>query len=292
MPVTIVPNLVLDRRNTPRKPFRSRRRPEARVRLLGAEMDLVKSEEVMLFTAEKIAARQKALVANHNLHSLHLIRRDPVMQAFFAHADLIEVDSTPLLAWARLVGKPGRAFHRCTYLDWREHFWSVAAREGWRVFYVGGAPGVAERAILSLQARWPGLTIGCHDGYFDSGEGSPAQTQLLAHIKAFKPHVLFVGMGMPRQEHWIERSYEALPACVVFSLGAAFDYEAGVQRAAPRWAGPLGVEWLFRLAYSPGRLAKRYLVEPWFLLDLAVADLVAAIRRPKPEPKITWADKP
>lgn len=292
MPVTIVPNLVLDRRNSDRKPFRSRRRPEERVRLLGAEMDLVKSEEVMLFAAEKIAAKERALVANHNLHSLHLIRRDPIMQAFFAHADLIEVDSTPLLAWARLVGMSGRAFHRCTYLDWREHFWSVAAREGWRVFYVGGAPGVAEKAILALLARWPGLTIGCHDGYFNAAEGSPAQTQLIAHIQAFKPDVLFVGMGMPRQERWIKQSYEALPPCVVFSLGAAFDYEAGVQRAAPRWAGRLGVEWLFRLASSPGRLAKRYLVEPWFLLDLALADLFAAMRRPKSEPKISWVEKP
>lgn len=288
MPVTVVPELVLDRRNAERKPFRARFRPEARVRLLGADMDLVKSEEVMLLASEKIAAGEKALIANHNLHSLHLVRRDPAMRRFFERATLIEVDSTPLLAWARLVGKPGRTFHRCTYLDWREHFWSLAARNGWRVYYLGGAPGVADRAVEALDRRWPGLTIAHHDGYFDAAPGSAANAQLFAHIAAFKPDVLFVGMGMPRQERWIDQVYESLPPCIVFSLGAAFDYEAGVQRAAPRWMGRLGVEWLFRLVNDPGRLARRYLVEPWFLLDLAFADLIAAIRRPKPEPTITW----
>jgi N-acetylglucosaminyldiphosphoundecaprenol N-acetyl-beta-D-mannosaminyltransferase len=66
---------------------------------------------------------------------------------------------------------------------------------------------------------------------------------------------------------------------VIFSVGAAFDYEAGAQKAAPRWMGRLGLEWLYRLIADPRRLFRRYLIEPWALSDLMAADLVAAARR-------------
>jgi N-acetylglucosaminyldiphosphoundecaprenol N-acetyl-beta-D-mannosaminyltransferase len=78
---------------------------------------------------------------------------------------------------------------------------------------------------------------------------------------------------MPRQEIWITQNFEALPDCAIFSVGAAFDYEAGVQKSAPRWMGKAGVEWLYRLAADPKRLFRRYCVEPWSLLDLIYDDL-------------------
>src|SRR5690606_25524795 len=119
--------------------------------------------------------------------------------------------------------------------------------------------------------------IAVHHGYFDA-EGA-ANAALLGAIAAFDPDVVLVGMGMPRQELWIIDNRPALKRGVLFPVGAAFDYEAGVQRAAPRVLGALGVEWLFRLAAQPRRLAFRYLVEPWFLLPAAVADLRAAMAR-------------
>ena len=81
---------------------------------------------------------------------------------------------------------------------------------------------------------------------------------------------------MPRQELWIVQNLAALPDAVILPVGAAFDYEAGAQKAAPRWMGPLGLEWLFRLAADPRRLFVRYCVEPWFLIGPALADLKAA----------------
>ncbi len=78
---------------------------------------------------------------------------------------------------------------------------------------------------------------------------------------------------MPLQEAWISRHYDELNAAAVLPVGAAFDYEAGVQRAAPRVLGRLGLEWLYRLAADPRRLFHRYLVEPWTLLGPAAGDL-------------------
>jgi N-acetylglucosaminyldiphosphoundecaprenol N-acetyl-beta-D-mannosaminyltransferase len=277
-PNTLDAALSPDRREVARRPIRTARRPRERVRLLGQFVDLVRPEEVLHQVEAWVAQGRKAVVANHNLNSLNLIRRNPAMAEFYRRADLVEVDSAPLIAFARLIGIHGRAFHRCTYLDWRDHFWSLADRKGWRVMYLGGAPGVAETARQRLAARYPGIEIVVRDGYFDAAPDSSGTAEVIAEITAFRPNILFVGMGMPRQEVWIGQTLDALPDSVIFSVGAAFDYEAGVQSAAPRWMGPLGLEWLYRLIRDPGRLARRYLIEPWGLADLIVADVATAIR--------------
>ena len=253
-------------------PFAAPSDPPPRVELLGAAMDLVTAEAVLGRIAAAAAAGARTLIANHNLHSLYLMRRMPEMAALYARADLIEIDSRPLILWGRLLGLPTQGAHRCTYLDWREAFWRLAHEGKWRVFYLGGAPGVAEEAAGRLRARWPGAEIAVHHGYFDRGLGSVEDTAVVAQINAFRPQVLLVGMGMPFQEAWIARHYDALEAGAVLPVGAAFDYEAGVQTAAPRVLGALGLEWLFRLVTDPRRLFRRYLVEPWSLVGLAARD--------------------
>ena len=267
-----------DRRAAPRQAYRKARRSRERVRLLGQAMDLVRPEEVMHHLQLAVAEGRKSLIANHNLHSLYLLTRRPELQAFYDRADMVEVDSTPLLWFSRVLGLHSRAFHRCTYLDWRDHFWSLADRKGWRVLSIGGAPGVGEAAVAKLATRYPGAEIETRHGYFDAAPGSADNAAVLAQVAAFRPHVLFVGMGMPRQELWIADHFDALPPCVVLSVGAAFDYEAGAQKAAPRWMGRAGIEWAYRLFHDPKRLFVRYCVEPWFLLLLIVADIRAARR--------------
>lgn len=253
-------------------------------------MDLVKSAEVFHFVTERLKANQRAIIANHNLHSLYLMRRVPELRAFFESADLIEVDSAPVIFWARLVGRRSRRFHRCTYLDWREEFWSAAVRNEWRVFFVGAAEGVAQTAVERLRAEWPGVQISHHHGYFDIDPNSDENAAVVAQINAYQPHILLVGMGMPKQEVWVRRNYDQLDPCVVFTVGAAFDYEAGVQTTPPRWMGQVGLEWLFRLLMDPRRMFKRYCIEPWCLLGPAAHDLRAMMRAPR-RPKPRRADR-
>lgn len=238
----------------------------------------MRPEEVMHHISQAVLAGSPSRIANHNAHSIYLTKTNPEFAAFFEQADLIEVDSTPLIFFTRVLGLHSRRFHRCTYLDWRDHFWSVAERNGWRVFYLGGAPGVAQEAARRLGQRYPGVKIETRDGFFDMREGSAENAEVVAQISAAQPHILFVGMGMPRQEIWIHRNQHRLPATVTLSVGAAFDYEAGVQCPAPRWMGPLGIEWLFRLVGDPRRLFSRYCVEPWWLILPALRDVAAAAR--------------
>jgi N-acetylglucosaminyldiphosphoundecaprenol N-acetyl-beta-D-mannosaminyltransferase len=244
-----------------------------RVELLGGAVDLVNQDEVMDFIAGAVATGRKAIVGNQNLHSLYLCRKDPTMSAFFAAADLIEIDSMPLLFWGRLLGLNLSRAHRCTYLDWRDSFWRLASERKWRVFCLGAAAEANAEALVRLKREWPGVRLDGHDGYFDHSARSNANAAVLEKINRFGPDVLLVGMGMPLQETWICENYDALTSGVMLSVGAAFDYEAGAQRAAPRIYGDLGFEWLYRLAHEPRRLFHRYMIEPWSLVGLAARDL-------------------
>jgi N-acetylglucosaminyldiphosphoundecaprenol N-acetyl-beta-D-mannosaminyltransferase len=119
------------------------------------------------------------------------------------------------------------------------------------------------------------------DGYFDMAADSADSVAIRDEIEAFAPDVVMVGMGMPRQEAWVVRNHALIKPCAIFTVGAAFDYEAGVQKAAPRWMGRLGVEWLFRLVVDPMRLFRRYCIEPWSLIPAALRTLGGGLARQK-----------
>jgi len=246
-----------------------------RLHLLGAEVDLVTPADVMTFIGGRVSERRRAVVANHNLHSLYLFQKTPEMRAFYGMADIIEIDSVPMIAWGKLLGHPVSRANRCTYLDFREDFWALAQSIGWRVYHVGGAAEHNEISRAAILKRFPGVHLDLHSGFFDvNGADNDA---LIADLHAQKPDVLLVGMGMPRQELWVLNNYDRLPNCVVLPVGAAFDYEAGVMYTPPRWTGQLGLEWLVRFFHEPKRLFERYFVEPWWLIPQAVRDL---FRRP------------
>lgn len=244
-----------------------------RVQLLGGSVDVISRAGVLRFISNAAARRSKAIIGNQNFHSLYLSRRNASLAAFFEAADLIEIDSRPLLFWANVLGMGLTRQHRSTYLDWRDDFWRMAARSRWRVFCLGAASAVNEAAVARLSLEWPGAVVAGRHGYFDHQRHSVENEAIVREINAFGPDVLFVGMGMPLQETWILENYSALASGVVLSVGAAFDYEAGAQSPAPRIYGDLGVEWLYRLAHEPRRLFRRYLIEPWSLIASAYVDV-------------------
>lgn len=134
---------------------------------------------------------------------------------------------------------------------------------------------MAALAAERLHQQYPALQIATRDGYFQPEDNMA----VLAEIANFQPHVLMVGMGMPRQEHWILENLDNLSANAILAVGACFDYVAGVIPTPPRWMGRVGLEWLYRFYSEPSRLARRYLLEPWALLPVMVRDLWQMARR-------------
>lgn len=246
-----------------------------RYRILGAWVDAVTVDELTGWVEDAVRMGKKTIVANHNLHSLYLFHKHERMRSFYKISDLVHIDGMGIVVLARILGHPISRSHRVAYLDWLDTLMSVAAKHKWRIFFLGGAPGVGERAAFVIQRRYPGIEMECHHGFFDATPGSRENQEVLRAIGTYRPHLLLVGMGMPRQEIWIYDNYDQLPNCVILNCGAFMDYIAGVVPTPPRWMGRIGFEWLFRLLCEPRRLWKRYLLEPWFILWLILVYVFA-----------------
>ena len=248
-----------------------------RIVLLGVEVTPLTVSDLNYLLGEAISQHKRWIVANHNLHSIYIYHRDPRMREFYAKAKAVHIDGMPLVHWGRLMGYPLRSEHRVTYVDWIYPLLEKANEKRWRVFYLGGKPGVAERAAAILMTKFPDLEIRTHHGYFTPG--GEENEAIIREIEQFSPNVLMVGMSMPRQERWILDNLGKISANVILPSGACFDYIAEAIPTPPRWIGQIGLEWLYRLFSEPKRLWRRYLVEPFFLLSPAWRDIVHLVGR-------------
>ncbi|BAU10252.1 glycosyl transferase WecB/TagA/CpsF [Leptolyngbya sp. NIES-3755] len=239
--------------------------------ILGARVHALTMNDLNDLIAQSIKARQRWIIAHHNLHSLYLIQRDRKMRQFYRSATYTHIDGMAVVLLGRLLKFPLQRSHRTTYADWLPVLMQKCMQHQWNVFYLGSKPGIAERGCQVLRQQFPGLRISAIDGYFDARSDSSDNREIIAKINAHQPDILMVGMGMPRQEHWIIDNVEQLNVRTILPCGAAIDYIAGAIPVPPRWAGQCGLEWLFRLIAEPKRLWRRYLVEPLFLGKLIVA---------------------
>lgn len=244
--------------------------------MMGISVHPLTASDLNTLIGSAVDGGERWVIAHQNLHSLYLHQASVQVQDFFRHAHFVHIDGMALVAIGRQLGLPLRREHRVTYVDWLPLLMSEAAIRGWRVFYLGSRPGVAERGAAILQETYPRLQMETAHGYFDATRNSLDNARVIEQINEFRPDVLMVGMGMPRQEHWIRENFDQLDANVILPCGACIDYVAGVIPTPPRWLGQLGGEWLFRLGSEPRRLWRRYLVEPWALLPLFIHDLRCA----------------
>lgn len=242
-----------------------------RYSLLGLPTNALTMDQLTSIVAEAVESGRGCLLPNLNLHAIYLASKDERLISFFRSADFVHADGMSVVMLGRLFGLPLTRDHRVTYVDWMPVLLRVAASMGWKVFYLGSRPGIAERAADRFREIHPELQLSVRDGYFDTETES---AEILEQIRSARPDVLIVGMGMPRQELWIQQYRDALRGMVVLPAGAAFDYFAGALPRPPRWAGRLGMEWAFRLAAEPRRLASRYLFEPWHIAGLVLLRVV------------------
>lgn len=240
---------------------------------LGLWVNLVESSAIIAMYAAAIAAKRRLLVGSVNLHTVYCHKTDATVRDFFAAADVVYIDGMPIVWWLKCLGADAAARHRATFADWLPTLLARARDEGWRVYYLGNRPGVTEEVAIRFRARLPGLQIRTAHGHFDQTPKGPENRTVIADIRAFAPDILLVGMGIPQQERWVLAHAADLEVPVIHRCGATADFFAGVNPLAPRWLARLGLEGVFRLATRPRRLWRRYLVEPWFLADLAARDL-------------------
>lgn len=241
--------------------------------MLGVRVDGLTTDTLYQAMAEAIDSDARTVIGNHNLHSVYLYHRDAKMRRFYGRARYVFIDGMPLVWAGRALGYPLRREHRMTSIDWLRPMLPEAVARGWRVLFLGSRPGVADRAAAMLRAEFPGLQIEGRHGYFDPRPGSESGEAVLEELQRYRPDILCLGMGMPRQEHWIEDHLDRLNAKVILNLGGFMELLTGDLPLPPRWISRLGLEWLVRLITRPRRVWRRYLVEPWFLLPRFAHDL-------------------
>lgn len=229
--------------------------PARQTTILGVRIDA-------LTTAQMLELIDRLAQDGHS-HQVAYVNAESVNRAFFDRryrnilqgADVVYADGVGVVWASKLFGNP--LPERVNLGDCLPQLCTRCARQGYRLFFLGGAPDVAQRAAERLIRQIPGLQIvGTHHGHFSAGE-SPA---IIEQINQAKPHILLVGMGVPKQEKWIWQHRDELDASVLWGVGALFDYYAGKTPRAPVWLRRIGFEWFFRLLVEPKRLWRRYLL--------------------------------
>jgi N-acetylglucosaminyldiphosphoundecaprenol N-acetyl-beta-D-mannosaminyltransferase len=224
------------------------------------------SQDLINVSARSIESHTRCIIGNHNLHGLYFWYKEPKMREYNSLADYTNAEGMSLVLLGRLFGLPIQRKHRTAYIDLLPTLADEACRKGWRIFYLGSRPDVAEKAAVRLRAKHPGLQIRAHHGYFNAERSGVENQKVLAEINDYDPDILMVGMGMPRQEIWVVENNANISARAIYCCGALMEVVAGELPIPPRWMGEIGIEWLYRLFSQPARVWQRYLVEPWFVL--------------------------
>jgi N-acetylglucosaminyldiphosphoundecaprenol N-acetyl-beta-D-mannosaminyltransferase len=222
-------------------------------------VDAAGRDEAVALIAERALGSTPSLVVTLGVEMVMNARRDERFRAIVNRSALSICDTIGILLASRVRKGPLR--ERVTGVDLIEPLVARSARTGeLRLYFFGGAPGVAERAATALLQRNPGATIaGTRDGFF-----APAQSATIAAaIAATGANVLMVGLGSPRQEYWIDEFLGATKCGVGIGVGGSFDVLAGMVPRAPRLWQRTGLEWLYRLIQEPSRW-RRQLALPRF----------------------------
>lgn len=196
-----------------------------------------------------------------NAHCVNVAAHDPTYRRALQGAQRLYADGSGMRMAARWAGRALRDNVNGT--DLFPLLCRGAARAGLPIALLGARPGVAERCAQSMRRQVPGLEVAwVHHGYMQPGD----EAAQIAALNRSGARLLFVAMGVPAQELWLQRQRERITVPVTLAVGALFDFYSGdIPRAPSAWRR-LGVEWLYRLLIEPRRLFMRYVVgNPRFL---------------------------
>jgi N-acetylglucosaminyldiphosphoundecaprenol N-acetyl-beta-D-mannosaminyltransferase len=222
--------------------------------IFNARFDALTLAQTVDAALGMLARGQRGWLASVNVSILMTMRSNKRLQDFVDQAALVLADGQPLVWCARWLGQ--HLPERVTGVDLVYAMCKRAALEGKRVYLLGARPGTAETLACKLRRLYPALQVTCSDGYFTCDETESR----VADINASGADILFVGMGAPRQEYFLEENWQRLKVGIAVPVGGSFDVLAGQRLRAPHWVQRIGMEWCFRLAQEPRRLFMRYFV--------------------------------
>jgi len=244
-----------------------------RYRILDVPISIISIEQVLkLFAEDWMVDRRDRYIVFRDVHGVMRARSDTKLRRAHEASDLTAPDGMPLVWIAKFVGIDGVS--RVCGPDSLPVVCERGVPLGWRHYFLGGAPAVAEALIRQLKQKYPGILI--------VGSSSPPfrplsveeDEAICATIRGARPDFVWVGLGTPKQEVWMHEHRGRFGGVTLLGVGAAFDFHAGKTSRAPRWMQRSGLEWLHRLVQEPKRLYRRYLVLGPTFLPLAFIEVL------------------
>ena len=236
------------------------------VDILGVRVDDVTIDEAVAIAGAAIRSSQTHRIVTPNAEMTMTARHDADFRRILNDSTLAIPDGAGLLLAARLLGAPLRV--QVAGTDLAERVAELSAANGYRLFLLGAAPGIADLAAKRLVGLNPALQIaGTYAGSAEPAADDVTRARLL---EAGRIDVLLVAFGARKQEAWIERNQARLGIPLAIGVGGVFDFWSGRVPRAPRLIRRVGFDWLFRLAVQPWRW-RRQLALPWFLVAVTLA---------------------
>ena len=189
-----------------------------------------------------------------NADCLRQAQKDTQYREILNCSDLVLSDGIGLRMATRLFG--GKMIDNCNGTDLSPLIMKEAADRGYKIFFLGGIEGIADKAAQNMRKKIPGIKIvGTHSGYFTSDE------DVVKQINQSEANILFVALGAPIQEKWIFKNRNKLQPKVCLGVGALLDYLSGTIPRAPMWMRQMHIEWFWRIFIDPRRMFKRYFID-------------------------------
>lgn len=243
--------------------------------MLGVKVHRVDMAATLDLIREFIASGKPHMIVTADASGIARAQTDEEFREIVNNADLVTPDGVGVLWGAEKLGNP--LIERVSGVEIAEQMCRLSAEDGFSIYFLGAAPGVAELAAQKMSEKYPGMRVaGAHDGYFDPSRDA----EIAAEVKASGAKALLVAMGIPRQEKFIRDNMDELGVCVAMGVGGSFDVFSGKVRRAPKLVQKLRIEWLYRFLQDPrGKLSRMHLLRQYRSMVLRERTRIAEMRK-------------
>lgn len=230
--------------------------------MFGLKIDNVNRKEALKYVEKFFEEDKFHYIVTLNPEGVVIAQDNELFNSVINEADLVVADGSWLVRAVRFLG--GTIEERVAGIDLLLDILNLCKEKGYSVYLLGAKEDTIISTKKRLEDAFPGIRIlGFHNGYFDTEE----EVRIVEEIKSLKPDFLVVGLGMPKQEIWINR-HKDLPVKLAIGVGGSFDVISGNIARAPYWMQVIGLEWFYRILKDPKRIKRLSFIPSFFLLVL------------------------
>lgn len=241
------------------------------VKMFNIDFNNYDFNDLSLFIDSRINNNKCSYIVTCNVDHIMKLQKDSDFYQVYQDADLVIADGMPVIWASKILGKPLK--EKVSGSDIIPFLSKHFAQKQYKLFFLGAAPGIAQKAADNLINQFPEMKIvGNYSPSYGFENNNEEIREIIDMIKTAKPDILFVGVGAPKQEKWIHKYYKEIDVPVSIGVGASLDFLAGNIQRAPLIMQKIGLEWFWRLMQEPKRLWKRYLVDDSKFLALVIKE--------------------